>query len=309
MSGSSKNVKVAVLLTCHNRAQKTIVSLKSLFNAIDYGNDSMDVFLDVSVFLTDDGCTDNTSAKVKANFPDRSVFIIQADGNAYWAGGMRIAWNYAIEVGKDFDFYVLINDDTIFKEDCIIEMFLTHKYSIEHYHKGGVYTGFVCSINDDNIITYGAKCYNNSFYKKAETLKPIGVPQECSMVNANLLMVCSEVVKVIGILDNAFIHAAADMDYGIRAREAGFPVLTTSKVCACCEYDHYNSDVERDKVLKMTLKERKQFLDRPNIKQYHDSLRFFKRYDKVRYYLLGLSYYLNLYFPSLYYCIYKTRGH
>lgn len=304
-----RNRRVAVLLTCHNRVQKTLLSLKSLFEAIDSFNNENEIFVDVSVFLTDDGCTDCTGQKVKEAFTDRDIVIVVADGNAFWAGGMRISWDYAINTGIEFDFFVLINDDTIFKPNCIIELFSTHEYSIEHFKKGGVYSGFVSSMDDESIITYGAKKYNESIFRRAEPLTPIGIPQECTMVNANILMVCKEVVKSIGILDDVFIHAAADMDYGIRAQKAGFPVLTTSKVCACCENDHYNSDSERDKVVKMSFNERKAFLKRPTIKQYHDSLIFYKRYDKFRYFLFLISFFLNLYIPSLYYKLYKIRGH
>lgn len=309
MSENLTNSKVAVLLTCHNRVKKTLLSLKSLYEAVDYYNKRANDNIEISVFLTDDGCTDGTSDNVTSTFHNKNISIVKANGNAFWAGGMRIAWDYAINTGSEYDFFLLINDDTILKQDCVIELLNTHLYSIEHYSKGGIYSGFVGSFDDENVIIYGAKSYTKSFWVKAESLKPNGKPQKCAMVNANILMVCKDVVNSIGILDDIYIHAAADMDYGIRAQKAGFPVLTTSKICACCEYDHPNSDSEREKVVNMSLKERKEFLERPNIKQYHDSLIFYKRYDKVRYYIFALSYYLNLYLPSLYYFLNKKRGH
>lgn len=87
-----KNYKpdVAVLLTCHNRKEKTLRCLKHLFaqesNAKKYF---------IEVFLVDDSSTDGTSEGVKDLFPN--VNIIKGDGNLFWSRGMQLAWKIAIE--------------------------------------------------------------------------------------------------------------------------------------------------------------------------------------------------------------------
>lgn len=263
----------------------------------------------MSVFLTDDGCTDGTSDAIRYTFTGRSIHIIPSGGNAYWAGGMRIAWNSALEYDRDVDGFILINDDTVFKNDCIASLLEAHIYAQNKYGVGGVYSGFISEHANEDKILYGAKKYENSFFSKSVDLQPTGIPQECEMVNANFLMVASNVVREIGILDKEFIHAAADLDYGIRARRAGFPVLTTAGVCGYTEYDHDSGEEEAIKVKAMTLRERRAYLMRPTIKQYHDSLVFFRRYAPVKAFLFGGSFYLNLYFPTIYYWLYKKRGH
>lgn len=304
-------MNIAILITCYNRKEKTVKAIAKLNNVFkDYNYNS--IFNDkisATIFLTDDNCSDGTpEAAIKAseNIP---VQIIKADGNAYWAGGMRLAWEKALCQPIDFDFFLLINDDTYLKNNCLEELFKAHKYAIKKYNKAGIYSGFISSEYDENNITYGAKVYTKSVFSKSKTLKPCGQPQECSMVNANILLVSNAVVKSIGILDRKFIHAAADLDYGIRARKAGFPVLTTANVCGYCENDHDSLDVEMNKVLKMSFLERKQFINKPNIKQYHDSSEFFRRYNKPKWLLLKIAYLLNLYLPSLYYLFYKDRSH
>lgn len=302
-------IEVSILLTCYNRKKKTLEALSTLFEALDYYNEGCDNQISYSVFLTDDGCTDGTSEAVLTSFAAKVINIIRSDGNAFWAGGMRLAWRNAIETNSKSDFFILINDDTCFKRECIIDLFKTHKYALDKYGIGGIYTGFVSEFNNENKILYGAKRYDNGFFSKAISMIPTGNPQECELVNANILMVSANVVQKIGILDEAFIHAAADLDYGIRSKNAGFPVLTTSGVCGYGEFDHDNSDVECEKVMKMTLEERRDFLQFPTVKQYHDSLVFFRRYDKIKWVICGVSYYLNLYFPYVYYKWYKKRGH
>ena len=301
-----KDSRIAVLLTCYNRKNKTINALRSLFDSIEFFENKFNK-LQVTVYLTNDGCTDGTPEEVEKQFTNKNIVIINADGNAYWAGGMRMAWKEAIK--DDYDFYLLINDDTLLKNECICELFNTNNYALTNFGKRGVYSGFVSSAYDESRITYGAKKYYNSFKTRAELLHPIGKPQECTLVNANILLVSKDVVDSIGILDDIYIHAAADMDYGMKAYRKGFPVLTTSYVCGFCENDHDNSDTEREKVVNMTLKERKAYIDRPNIKQYHDSAAYYWRYDKLRFVLLKCSYFLNLFCPSIYYRIYKRRNH
>lgn len=261
------------------------------------------------MFLTDDGCTDGTSEAVLNEFKDRNIIIVRSDGNAYWAGGMRIAWRKAIDSEPNGDFFLLINDDTYFKKNCIVELFKTNAYAKAEYGVGGIYTGFVSSFEDESVILYGAKKYINSLFAKSINVIPTGVPQLCELVNANILLVSKNVVDKIGILDDEFIHAAADADYGIRAHRAGLPVLTTSCVCGYSEFDHDNSKAEAAKVINMSFAERKTYLNKPNIKQYHDSLVVYKRYFKVKYVLYVMSYYLNLFFPSIYYKLYQKRGH
>lgn len=285
------------------------MAIDRLKRVYDAYNSNASEQIELSIFLTDDGCTDGTAKAAIEVAKPLPITILQSDGNSYWAGGMRIAWNAALSSDKIFDFFLLLNDDTYVKDNCFEELFNCHRYALLHYGKAGVYTGFVSSTTNDSDIIYGAKVYKGGILSKATPLSPTGTPQACSMINANILLISKEVPQAIGILDEVFIHAAADMDYGIRAMKAGFPVLTTANSCGTCYYDHDNSTSEYQKIKNMTFQERKGYIDRPNIKQYHDSLVFYKRYDKIRYVIFKMSYYLNLYVPSIYYFLFNKRGH
>jgi GT2 family glycosyltransferase len=74
---------IAVLLTCHNRRDKTITCLDSLYNCLLPSDFQLDVF------LVDDGSSDGTSKAVSEKFP--SVNVIQGNGNLFWNQGMRLA--------------------------------------------------------------------------------------------------------------------------------------------------------------------------------------------------------------------------
>lgn len=79
---------IAVLLTCHNRREKTLSCLQSLFGA------TMPEGYKTEVFLVDDGSTDGTGEAVEKCFPQ--VTVIQGDGNLYWNKGMNLAWKNAV---------------------------------------------------------------------------------------------------------------------------------------------------------------------------------------------------------------------
>ena len=88
------SISIAVILTCFNRKEKTVQCLRHLFAAASQYNtghaDGEEVHL--SIFLTDDGCTDGTADAVKEECEGQELHIIQGDGKCYWAGGMRLAW-------------------------------------------------------------------------------------------------------------------------------------------------------------------------------------------------------------------------
>ena len=94
--------RIAVLMTCHNRRVTTLKCLDAIEAQKDLGNISL------QVYLVDDGCTDGTSEAIGAAHPD--VTILAGDGSLYWAGGMRMAWKFAMQ--EDYDYYLWLNDDT-----------------------------------------------------------------------------------------------------------------------------------------------------------------------------------------------------
>ncbi len=95
---------IAVLLTCHNRRDKTIQCVTAL-----YEQAGLEESYSIDVFLVDDASNDGTGEAVKNEFPQ--VYIIQGNGNLYWNRGMHLAWETAADA-QDFDCYLWLNDDT-----------------------------------------------------------------------------------------------------------------------------------------------------------------------------------------------------
>lgn len=293
---------IAVIITCHNRKNKTISCLKGLYLALSSYRDD-EVYL--KVFLTDDGCTDGTAELVNSTFEDRDIEIVKGDGNLFWAGGMRLAWNRALEE-RTWDYYLLLNDDTIPHNNMFYELFNSHEYCLKKFGTIGIYSGITCDISDPNVITYGGSVWINRLFGVSKLLIPIGKPQEAHLTNANILLVPQEIVSKIGIFFHGYIHGAADYDYSIQVIKHGYKALVTGNICGTCEIDHDSREDVKNKVLQMSLSQRKEYFSHP-LHSNNQYLIYYKRNVPLRYPIVLIGRYMNEYFPKLYYLIDKLR--
>ena len=295
-------MKIAVLLTCYNRRAKTERCLASLGIAVHKYNKNHDEAnrVNIEIYLTDDGCTDGTAERMQAIVVYCPLNIIKGNGNLFWAGGMRFCWREAMKRHSDWDYYLLINDDTEMMENLFDELFFAEKYAMDHYEQEGIVSGITCATDDSTKLTYGGDVWSNRLLGTTRRLKPNGEPQMCDFTNANILLVPTKVVDKIGIFIDEFQHGKADYDYSNTARKAGIPVVLTAKFCGRCDRDHIDERGIARKVSAMSLKERKEYFSSP-IYSIKDYLLLVKRTAPMRYPMVLFGRMLNLYFPKLYY--------
>jgi GT2 family glycosyltransferase len=265
-------------------------------------------YIAAELFLTDDGCIDGTSEAVHNqcaafNLP---CSIISGDGNLFWAGGMRLTWQKAIESGEEWDYYLLINDDTIVQTDAFDTLLSAQQYCLNTYGSRGIVSGITSAFGKTAEITYGGEIFTNRFTGRRRLLSPTGTPQLCDWAHANALLVPSEVVKKQGILYKGYRHGQADLDYSYRARRSGIPVVVTAKICGFCDFDHPNIGGIRQKLCGMTLKERRAYLNHP-LHSDADYLTMTRRCMPIKYPLTWFFRKLNLYTPFFYYWLNNRR--
>ena len=293
--------KIAVLLTCHNRKNKTVTCLRSLKEAAEYYSKENGMSLYYEIFLTDDGCTDGTAEAIKSIYPGcEQLHILIGDGNLYWAGGMRFCWKEAMKETNGWDAYLLLNDDVELLPSVFEELFYAEKYSLIHFGSEGIASGITCDPINTDELTYGGSIWKNKLLATFRMLPPSNNPQKCILTNANILLVPSFVVDKIGIFYEGYQHGIADYDYGIMANKAGIPVVLTTNFCGKCAHDHIDIEEEAIKVINMSLKERKVYFSNP-IRSNRDYLRFIYRTSPIRLPIVYCGRLLNVYFPTLYY--------
>jgi GT2 family glycosyltransferase len=207
---AAANRKIAALLTCHNRREKTLSCLDNLLSQV--GIDAS-----IEVFLVDDGSNDGTAAAVAESYP--SVHLLQGDGSLYWTGGMRMAMQAAS--AKAFDFYLWLNDDTRLYPDAVARLLQTHVAVSKSADAPPIVIGSICDPKTHEL-TYGGSIRVSRWHPlRFRHLEISSLPQECDVFNGNCVLLPSTVVEVVGSLDPALVHAAGDYEYGLRARKTG----------------------------------------------------------------------------------------
>lgn len=201
--------KTAILLTVFNRKNITLQGLKHLYSAI---KNVPSMFFDI--FLLDDNSTDGTADAVSKEFPN--IHIIKGDGNLFWSGGMRIAWDAALKT-DNYDYFIWFNDDAMIYPNALNTLF-----EADLYYKGNaIITG---AFKDENgFVSYGGR------NKSEQIVTPNGKFQEIYLMNGNLVLIPQNIVNRIGIIDSIFKHSLGDWDYGCRAIKAGFKVILTKE--------------------------------------------------------------------------------
>lgn len=206
---------LAVLITCHNRKDKTINCLTSLYDEIKYLKDT----IKTDVFLVDDGSTDGTPEAIEINFP--AVHIIPGNGHLYWNQGMYLAWETASRF--KYDFYLWLNDDV-----CILPFGLsTLLQDSREFMDKSIICG-ACEANDGSVSYSG-------YIQKSKILIPVGRPIRCDYFNGNMVLVPKHVFNKLGNLDPVFHHGQGDFDYGLRAKKVGIHSYLSSIVTGECE--------------------------------------------------------------------------
>ncbi len=281
--------EIAVLLTCHNRKEKTIKCLKSLDKAINKFNNSTNF----DIYLVDDGSTDGTSAEVAKNYA--KVNLIQGSGNLFWAGGMRLAWDVALKEDKSYDYFLLLNDDVILYEDFLTHMQFTHNFSIKHFNQTGIYVSSTQEIKDKKISYGGLIIKNKGIKIKNELIEPSEVPKSCSMANGNILMVSMEVVNKIGIIDPNYIHRFADFDYTLAATKQGIPVMVCPEFGGICKKEKTRDWLPSGS----SLKDRMTFLYSPLGLSYKERLYYLRKNFKYQFPYYFIMLWLKTMLPFL----------
>lgn len=209
-------MKIAVLLTCFNRKEKTKLCLNNLYSQ-DLPSSS-----DLEVFICDDNSTDGTSDMIKREFPKCRITL--GNGFLYWGGGMRAAWELANQSGE-FDFFLWLNDDTFLLENTIIKL-------IEDYNRIGkpaIITA-ACKKPGTEIFSYGGSSHLGNII-------PNGRIQKVEFINGNLVLIPNQIFKEIGFNSTKYTHYLGDFDYGLRAQKEGFECYTTSTYLAECDFN------------------------------------------------------------------------
>jgi GT2 family glycosyltransferase len=206
-------MRIAALLTCFNRKDKTLQCLRRLHSQVLPKN------VVIETILVDDGSTDGTREAVLAEFP--TTRVLRGDGTLYWCGGMRMAWRDAAISNPEF--YLLANDDTLLEPNAVSSL-------LDLTPTPNTLVIAVAAICDDNT---GQASYGG-IRKNKGLVAPSGRPEPCDTFNGNAVLVPRKVFLNLGLLHEVYTHGMGDFDYGYEATRRGIQVVQSASFLGTC---------------------------------------------------------------------------
>ncbi len=220
--GAGGRLRIAALMTCHNRRDQTLRCLDSL----DRTKQQTSAPVDIDVYLVDDGCTDGTADAVGVRFPQ--VRVVPGSGALYWCGGMRMAWRAAASVGG-YDAYLWLNDDVELFPECVTTLLDTQALVVRESGSPGIIVGATKDAEGGGT-SYGEMA--------ADGIRPAGEsPRPIDSFNGNIVLVPHDVYRIVGGLSRVYSHGFGDIDYACRARRRGIPIWLAAGHLGSCTMD------------------------------------------------------------------------
>jgi GT2 family glycosyltransferase len=145
---------------------------------------------------------------------------------------MRIAMAEATRVSNP-DLYFWLNDDTVLDPDSLTVM-----------------TEALNALTSTPAIVVGAtrssrgasRTYGGLLAQRrlgAPVFLPCSVsdaPATCDSLNGNAVLIPRAASETLGPIPEAFSHALADLDYGLRATQSGIPIVQAPGTVGVCDY-------------------------------------------------------------------------
>lgn len=307
--------RIAVLLTCFNRRDKTLRCLASLHSQLQLVLQHQQYQLDV--FLLDNG-SDGTDVAVAQAFP--TVHIWRGQPDWYWNTGMLQLWQRVCDSATSAPFagYLWLNDDVVLASDAISRLLGGYlQLSAAGIDNAGANVGAIIgsmaapaastavaerAVHAEPMprkATYGGRLRRSRYNAVAfgPVLQPGDVPQRCDFINGNLCFIPAASVEAIGLLSSEFTHGLGDFDYGLRLQAAGFSLWVGAGFYGECATNPKNGSVFDAAV---PLHTRLALSRRPNVLPSCAEWRLFVRRHGGRFWLVPyfMAYFRQL-FPRL----------
>ena len=206
--------KIAVLMACHNRKQKTLSCLRSVF--------AQKADVTIHVILVDDGSSDGTGDAVAREFP--AVRILKGSGKLYWNRSIHLAFKTAMKEG--YDYYLWLNDDTLLYADAIQHLTNEIRKLEIQYGKAIILVGSTMDPLTGTVTYGGVRRVSKWHPDRTKIIEPSLIESiSCDTFNGNCVLIADAAARLTGNLDWRFAHAAGDNDYGLRAKKKGVGVF------------------------------------------------------------------------------------
>ncbi|ADB36784.1 glycosyltransferase family 2 protein [Spirosoma linguale] len=217
---------IYIVIPVHNRRHYTIGCLACL---------SRQTITAQQVIVVDDGSTDGTTEQIRSSFSD--VVVLPGDGSLWWAGATNLGIRYVLQTFNpgDDDFILTLNDDTTIDTtylESLLSAYQAHKPCIVGSVSVDVkapqrllYAGTRLNLLIPDIENWAETRFKNR-YDRLKTTAPYLLSDS---LPGRGMFIPRAVFDRIGFFDEQrFRHHMADLDFSVRARRAGFPLVVSA---------------------------------------------------------------------------------
>ncbi len=209
--------KISIVVLNWNGLHDTLVCLESL-KAVDYKS--------FDIILVDNASTDGSPEKLREMAKQNpKINLVFNSKNLGFSGGVNVGIRKALD--KKADYVLLLNNDT-----CVNTSFLTHLVRV--------------ALSNPSVGIVGPKVYYDGqdrvlYCAGSRVIKTLGQPlmrglgqmdhgqydkqEEVGFISGCCLLIKKEVIEKIGLLDEDYFAFFEDLDWNIRAQQAGYQLV------------------------------------------------------------------------------------
>lgn len=206
---------IDVVIPVHNRREITLTCLRDLAAQQD---------IDFRIVVVDDGSTDGTSAAIHQQFPN--VTVLQGDGNLWWGGAVNVGIAHCLSQEQPPKHIVLLNDDI-----RLDSSFLKVLADCAERHPRALIGSLAVAENQrSHVLWCGTAATQSACLAGRVERSSLSGVVAAETLPGRALIIPRAVFEEVGLFDaEAFPHYFSDVDFSLRAKEAGFSLL------CCCD--------------------------------------------------------------------------
>ncbi len=213
MIGNKKadNPLVYIIVLNWNGWQDTVSCVQSL-QRLDYSN--------YQILIVDNGSSDGSEKKLREKFPKTTT--LQTGKNLGYAGGNNLGMEYALKNGAEY--ILLLNNDTTVEADVLSKLVETAKDNPQI----GMVGPLVCYDEAPDLVQTAGMTVNlwGMRMDQVGNKQKLGQFSELitglEAINGVCLLVKSEVIREVGLIDTDYFMYTEEVDWAHRIRKANF---------------------------------------------------------------------------------------
>src|SRR5260221_548573 len=222
--------QVAIILVNYNSEKETRECLQSLRKI--HKKD-----LQISTIIVDNGSKDPLDLPEKEQLA--KTFVLRSDTNLGFTSGNNLGIRYALEHGNP-DYFLLLNNDTTVDPDFLEELIRCSQKNPEagmitpkiYFSEGREYHDESYTAQERGKIFWyagGTVDWRNldAFHRGVDELDrgQFDTQHQSDFATGCCVLIPRAVLEKIGVLDKKYFLYLEDVDWSMRAREAGYTIL------------------------------------------------------------------------------------